>query len=75
MATIRYLHCRHCGEALSEHDRPYCAPCNLYLCYRAMPLVLGLLLTGGFTRERQPVYSNAAGPPRSYDDEDALIWE
>ena len=70
MAAIRYLHCRHCGEPLDDRNQPYCPPCNLYLAYRAMPLILGFLLTGGF-----PVPVPVAEPLRGYDAEDVLIWE
>ncbi|HAD04265.1 MAG: hypothetical protein A2091_07080 [Desulfuromonadales bacterium GWD2_61_12] len=77
MAAIRYLHCRHCGESLDNHDQPYCPPCNLYLAYRAMPLILGLLLTGGFPGRPlpQPVTVPVTEPLRGYEAEDALIWE
>jgi hypothetical protein len=68
MGAIHYLHCRHCGEPLDDHDQEYCPPCNLHLAYRAMPLILGFLLTGGF-----PV--PVAEPLHGYDTEEALIWE
>jgi hypothetical protein len=77
MAAIRFLHCRHCGDPLDEHDKPYCPPCNLYLCYRAMPLILGLLLTGGFpvAPATEPLGVPIGEPRCGYDAEDALIWE
>lgn len=46
MAEILHLHCRHCGEAMKKSTSPYCTPCNLELCYKAMPLLLGMMLTG-----------------------------
>ncbi len=46
MAQISYTHCHHCGERLTVNDTPYCPPCNLYLAYRALPLLLGMLLSG-----------------------------
>jgi hypothetical protein len=46
MAEVIYLRCRHCGELMKNNPWPYCAPCNLELCYRAMPLLLGMLMTG-----------------------------
>lgn len=46
MAQLLYSHCRHCGDRLDRNDSPYCAPCNLYLAYRAMPILLGMLFTG-----------------------------
>jgi len=47
MAQVSYTHCRHCGKHLTTHDDPYCPHCNLYLAYQAMPILLGMLLTGG----------------------------
>lgn len=82
MAELKYLNCRHCGERLQQHDHPYCPPCNLYLAYRAMPFVLGLLLTGRVVAGHAPSHAaSEAGegvPMQSaigYDDRDALIWE
>ena len=46
MAEIFHLHCRQCGDAIKKSPLPYCAPCNIDLCYRAMPLLLGMMLTG-----------------------------
>lgn len=46
MAQVDHLRCRHCGEALQNRSLPYCAPCNLKLCYKAMPILLGMLMTG-----------------------------
>ena len=46
MAKIMYTHCHHCGDRLANHSEAYCPPCNLYLAYRAMPILLGMLLTG-----------------------------
>jgi hypothetical protein len=46
MAEIFHLHCRQCGDAMKKSPLPYCAPCNIDLCYRAMPLLLGMMLTG-----------------------------
>jgi hypothetical protein len=46
MAEIIYLYCRRCGETLARRGDPYCSSCNLYLCYRAMPYILGMLLMG-----------------------------
>jgi len=45
MAQVYYLHCKHCGEPLTQSPSPYCPPCNLSLCYRAMPILLGMLMT------------------------------
>lgn len=46
MAKVFHLHCRHCGEPMKNNPSPYCAPCNLKLCYKAMPILLGMLMTG-----------------------------
>ena len=46
MSEVYHLRCRHCGEPMKKNPWPYCPPCNLDLCYRAMPLLLGMLLTG-----------------------------
>ena len=56
MAQVYHLRCRHCGETMKQSVEPYCPPCNLYLCYRAMPILLGMLLTG------QPLLARAPGP-------------
>jgi hypothetical protein len=46
MTDIFHLYCRHCGEGMKRSPSPYCRPCNLDLCYRAMPLLLGMMMTG-----------------------------
>jgi len=46
MANVIHLRCHHCGEPLQNRDDPYCPDCNLYLAYRAMPFLLGMLLLG-----------------------------
>ena len=73
MAAVIHLRCRHCGELLQDREQEYCPPCNLYLAYRAMPLLLGMLLLG------RPA---AAGADGSADREDegqldlaAINWE
>ncbi len=45
MAQVFHLRCRHCGETMKKSSSAYCPPCNLYLCYRAMPMILGMLMT------------------------------
>lgn len=79
MAKIIYLRCRHCGEELRDRGHEYCPPCNLSMAYRAMPLILGLLLLPRLAAApahvpRQPA-SPWPGEPRSYDDDSALNWE
>jgi len=46
MAQVVHLYCRHCGEPMKNNPWPYCAPCNLELCYRAMPILLGMMVIG-----------------------------
>jgi hypothetical protein len=57
----------------------YCPPCNLYLAYRAMPLLLGLLLTGPLPNPRAWQHSYEEVEPDDdrlgYDDEAVLIRE
>lgn len=45
MADISHLRCRHCGEPMQNNPWPYCGPCNFELCYKAMPILLGMLMT------------------------------
>jgi len=79
MANVIYMRCRHCGELLHDREREYCPSCNLYLAYRAMPLILGmLLLPAAPTRlahlpVKSPSQRRAA--TWSYDDESFLSWE
>ena len=79
MAHVIHLRCRHCGEPLQNRTMVYCPPCNLYLAYRAMPLVLGLLLTGSLPNPRAGQFSYEAEEPDNvrpgYDDEAVLIRE
>jgi hypothetical protein len=49
MAQVIHLRCRHCGEPMKNNPWPYCSPCNLALCYKAMPLLLGILMTSHIT--------------------------
>lgn len=60
MAQVYHLHCRHCGETLEKSVEPYCPRCNIYLFYRAMPILLGMLLTA----QPLPVRPAAARAPR-----------
>lgn len=46
MANVIHLRCHHCGEPLQDRNYEYCPDCNLYLAYRAMPFLLGMLLLG-----------------------------
>ncbi len=43
MAEIYHLRCRHCGDPFKNGDSAYCKPCNTYLMYKAMPILLGML--------------------------------
>jgi hypothetical protein len=79
MAHVIRLRCHHCGTPLHDQDADYCPPCNLYLAYRAMPFLLGMILTGHLATdlaERHPDgLPGIGGEPPSDDDEAALIWE
>jgi len=46
MAEILHLRCHHCGGALKDRQSAYCPPCNLHLFYRAMPILLGMMMAG-----------------------------
>jgi len=59
MAPLKYTHCRHCSERLTNHDAPYCSPCNLHLAYRALPILLGMLLLGHPAPAPVPVKTSA----------------
>lgn len=79
MAEIVYLRCHHCGEPLQDREAAYCPPCNRYLAYRAMPFLLGMILTGHLATDLAERYPDGL-PPMDLDtssdvDEAALIWE
>lgn len=79
MAQVIQLRCRYCGGPLQNREMSYCPPCNLYLAYRAMPFVLGLLLTGSLPNPRawQRRYEAEVADHDlpGYDDEAVLIRE
>jgi hypothetical protein len=76
MAQVIHMFCRHCGERLSKDQETYCSSCNLYLCYRAMPILLGMVLTGRLATDLAGLYPDPAlVRPRGYDDPEALVWE
>lgn len=79
MAKVIYLRCHHCGEPLLNRDEEYCPDCNLYLAYRAMPFLLGMLLTGHLGTNLVLRYPNSLpaihNDAFAYEDEAALIWE
>ncbi|AMV72833.1 hypothetical protein JCM30471_34700 [Desulfuromonas carbonis] len=75
MAQILHLHCRYCGERLKNRSQPYCPACNLYLCYRAMPILLGMVLTGHLAPDLANVAWALEKIPSGYDDDNALIME
>ena len=79
MASVLHLRCRHCGEVLQDREAEYCPECNLYLAYRAMPFLLGMILTGRLAIDL-PGRSPHGLPPIEGEglaciDEVALIWE
>ncbi|TLM65564.1 MAG: hypothetical protein FDZ69_09375 [Deltaproteobacteria bacterium] len=79
MANIIHLRCRHCGEPLENRESAYCPPCNIYLAYRAMPFLLGLMLTGHLATDLGRLHPDglpAAGiDTAAYEDDAVLIWE
>jgi hypothetical protein len=75
MAQILHVACRHCGEPLKNRSEPYCPACNLYLCYRAMPILFGMILTGRLAPDLADLSWSAQDVPLGYDDENALAME
>ena len=77
MAQILHLACHGCGKRLKNPREAYCPPCNLRLCYRAMPILLGMLLTGHLSPDLAALARLTLGHPHpgGYDDEAALIME
>lgn len=79
MANVIHLRCHHCGEPLHHRDETYCPECNLYLAYRAMPFLLGMILTGHLATNLAADYPQglpeARGDMLTYEDAAALIWE
>ena len=74
MAQILHLSCRYCGERLKNPGEAYCPACNLYLCYRAMPILLGMVLTGHLAPDSR-ISPGRRGDSAGYDDEAVLIME
>jgi hypothetical protein len=76
MVKVVHIRCNYCGEPLIDRTRPYCPPCNLYLCYRAMPILLGMLFPLNPASRRfdtiQAVRSDHP-PTFSYDDEPCIM--
>ena len=75
MAQILHVACRYCGERLKNRSEPYCPACNLYLCYRAMPILFGMILSGRLAPELATLSWSEQDAPLGYDDEDALVLE
>lgn len=44
MGQVLHIRCRQCGDQLKDRSWAYCHPCNLQLFYKAMPILLGMLL-------------------------------
>ena len=78
MPNISYLRCRRCQELLKNPEEPYCAPCNIFLCYEAMPLLLWMLMMGKLALPARlpinqvPLYDTGVN---GYDRADAVCWE
>lgn len=77
MANIIHLRCHHCGEPLENRAEPYCPDCNLYLAYRAMPFLLGMLLLGqpGVSLAARLQRDQFATSDEGVPDLAALNWE
>ena len=84
MANVIHLRCHRCGEPLENRDEAYCPPCNLYLAYRAMPFLLGMMLTGHLATDlavRHPQGLPAIDSDPVVEEEEipldvtALVWE
>lgn len=77
MAKVIHIRCNHCGEPLLDRTRPYCPPCNLSLCYRAMPILLGMMLFPLESTSQRPYMHQASRsdlpPAFSYDDEPCIM--
>lgn len=76
MSSVLYLRCQKCNEILRHNEQAYCADCNIYLMYRAMPILLGMLLLGGFApglvRRQVPLFDHGQ---TGYECSDAINWE
>lgn len=78
MSRLYHLHCNYCGDPLTNHEESYCPACNLYLCYRAMPFLLGMILTGRLATDLATAPTRmelVEGTGYGYDDEHSLVWE
>lgn len=79
MANVVHLRCHHCGDPLQNRDEPYCPECNLYLAYRAMPFLLGMILTGHLAtdlgKRSSPDLPEEGDDMLPYEEETALVWE
>ena len=76
MAKVVHIRCNHCGEPLTNREWPYCPPCNLYLCYRAMPILLGMLFPLNQTLQGPGTFQEARSdlPPKfGYDDDPCIM--
>lgn len=62
MAEVLHLHCRHCGVALNKSSQPYCQTCNIELCYRAMPFLMGMMMTGQLEKVVAGLPARKSGP-------------
>ncbi|PLX85585.1 MAG: hypothetical protein C0617_03555 [Desulfuromonas sp.] len=74
MTNLIHLRCRNCHQPLKNRSRPWCPPCDRYLCYRALPILLGMLMTGG-PPLALPEQALPRDGCRGYDCDDAVTWE
>ena len=79
MANVIHLRCHYCGDPLQNRDETYCPECNLYLAYRAMPFLLGMILTGhlatDLAKHSSPGLPEECDDMLTYEEETALILE
>lgn len=79
MENVIHLRCDHCGEPLRDRGSAFCPPCSLHLAYRAMPFLMGMILTGRLAVDLADAHPD--GLPGiedelpGYEDEAVLIWE
>ena len=57
---VIHIRCRNCGEVINRKGWAYCQPCNLDLFYRAMPILLGMMM---MPPVREPSKAHTYVPP------------
>ena len=44
MGQVLHIRCRQCGDQLKNRSWAYCPPCDQQLFYKALPILLGMLV-------------------------------